>query len=92
MPTERREQLRVHWGEGCVDCRYTGLYGRIGVFEMLDVGRRVRALINEGRDANDIAHAARVEGMEMLRESAIRRLADGTTTYEEVVRVTADAQ
>jgi general secretion pathway protein E len=59
---------------------------------MLDVGRRVRALINEGRDANDIAHAAKVEGMESLRESAIRRLADGSTTYEEVVRVTADAQ
>jgi general secretion pathway protein E len=92
VPAERREQLRVRWGEGCVDCRYTGLYGRIGVFEMLDVGRRVRALINEGRDANDIAHAARVEGMETLREAAIRRLADGSTTYEEVVRVTADAQ
>jgi general secretion pathway protein E len=92
VPSERREQLRVRWGEGCVDCRYTGLYGRIGVFEMLDVGRRVRALINEGRDASDIAHAARVEGMETLREAAIRRLADGSTTYEEVVRVTADAQ
>ena len=92
VPSERREQLRVRWGEGCVDCRYTGLYGRIGVFEMLDVGRRVRALINEGRDAADIAHAARVEGMETLREAAIRRLADGSTTYEEVVRVTADAQ
>jgi general secretion pathway protein E len=51
----------------------------------------VRALINEGRDASDLAHAARVEGMEMLREAAIRKLADGLTTYEEVVRVTADA-
>ena len=51
VPIERREQLRVRWGEGCIECRYTGLYGRIGVFEMLDVGRRVRALVNEGRDA-----------------------------------------
>jgi general secretion pathway protein E len=91
VPTERREQLRVSFGEGCVECRYTGLYGRIGVFEMLDVGRRVRQLVNEGRDSNEIAHAARVEGMEMLREAAIRKLADGATTFEEVVRVTADA-
>ena len=91
VPTERREQLRVRWGEGCVECRYTGLYGRIGVFEMLDVGRRVRQLVNEGRDSNEIAHAARVEGMETLREAAIRKLADGVTTFEEVVRVTADA-
>ena len=82
----------MRWGEGCVECRHTGLYGRSGVFEMLDVGRRIRGLINEGRDAGELAHAARVEGMESLREAAIRKLADGTTTFEEVVRITADSQ
>ncbi len=91
VPVERREQLPVQWGEGCVDCRHTGLYGRTGVFEMLDVGRRVRGLINEGRDANEITNAARIEGMETLREAAIRKLADRATTFEEVLRVTADA-
>jgi general secretion pathway protein E len=91
VPAERREQLRVRWGEGCVECRYTGLYGRLGVFEMLDVGRRVRQLVNDGRSASEISHAARVEGMESLREAAIRKLAEGVTTFEEVVRVTADA-
>ena len=89
VPVERREQLRARWGEGCVECRHTGLYGRSGVFEMLDVGRRVRTLVNEGKDATEIAHAARVEGMESLREAAIRKLADGGTTFEEVVRLTA---
>ena len=92
VPVERREQLPARWGEGCVECRQTGLYGRSGVFEMLDVGRRVRTLINEGKDSGEIAHAARVEGMETLREAAIRKLADGETTFEEVVRLTADAQ
>jgi len=91
VPMERREQLRVRWGEGCVECRYTGLYGRSGVFEMLDVGRRVRALINEGKDASEIDHAARVEGMETLREAGIRKLAEGGTTFEEVARLTADS-
>jgi len=91
VPMERREQLRVRWGEGCVDCRHTGLFGRTGVFEMLDVGRRVRTLINEGKDAGEVAHAARVEGMETLREAAIRKLAEGGTTFEEVVRLTADS-
>ncbi len=92
VPMERRERLKARWGEGCVECRQTGLYGRTGVFEMLDVGRRVRTLINEGKDAGEIAHAARVEGMETLREAAIRKLADGETTFEEVVRLTGDAQ
>jgi general secretion pathway protein E len=90
VPVERRDRLRVKWGEGCVDCRYTGLYGRTGVFEMLDVGRRVRGLINSGKDANEITDGARIEGMETLREAAVRKLAEGQTTFEEVVRVTAD--
>jgi len=92
VPVERREDLRVRWGEGCIDCRHTGLFGRTGVFEMLDVGRRIRALINDGKDANEIAHAARVDGMEPLREAAMRKLADGITTFEEAVRLTADAE
>ena len=45
---------------------------------MLDVGKRVRALINEGKDANEIDRAARIEGMENLREAALRKLAEGT--------------
>ncbi len=90
VPVERRERLRVRWGEGCPECRHTGLFGREGIFEMLDVGRRVRTLINEGRDAAELTHAARIEGMETLREGAIRKLAAGITTFEEVLRVTAD--
>jgi general secretion pathway protein E len=90
VPVERREELKVRWGEGCPKCRHTGLYGRSGVFELLDVQRRVRQLITEGKDANEIAYAARVEGMATLREAAIRKLAEGATTFEEVVRLTAD--
>lgn len=92
IPVERREQLRAKWGDGCVDCRHTGLLGRTGIFEMLDVGRRVRELINANADATEIAKAARIEGMETLRESAIRKLAKGITTFEEVIRVTADLE
>jgi general secretion pathway protein E len=92
VPVERREHLKVRWGEGCVSCRHTGLYGRTGVFEMLDVGRRIRGLINEGRDANEISHAGRIEGMESLREAALRKLATGITTYEEVARLTVDSE
>jgi general secretion pathway protein E len=90
VPVERREQLPVRFGEGCPDCRHTGLLGRVGIFEMLDVGRRVQGLVRQGKDANEIADAARIEGMESLRECAIRRLADGATTFEEVVRITQD--
>ncbi|MBW2400952.1 MAG: type II/IV secretion system protein [Deltaproteobacteria bacterium] len=92
VPVERRDTLKVRSGEGCVDCRFTGLYGRSGVFEMLDVGKRVRGLINEGRDANEINAAGRIEGMQSLRDAAVRKLAEGQTTFEEVMRVTADSE
>ena len=92
VPVERQERLKVRWGEGCVDCRQTGLYGRTGIFEMLDVGRRVRGLIKTGQDANELARAARIEGAESLRECALRKLASGITTYEEVLRVTVDGE
>jgi len=92
VPLEKREQLPVKFGEGCPGCRSTGLLGRIGVFEMLDVGRRVQGLIRSGRDANEICDAARIEGMVSLRECAIRRLAEGMTTFEEVVRITSERQ
>ena len=59
---------------------------------MLDIGRRIRTLINDGKDANEIAHAGRVEGMEPLRDAALRKLADGVTTFEEVLRLTADVE
>jgi general secretion pathway protein E len=90
VPVERREQLGVRWGEGCVECRHTGLYGRSGIFEMLDVGRRVRDLIRAGGDASEILRAARIEGLETLRECALRKLASGVTTFEEVARATVD--
>ncbi len=92
VPVERRDRLRVRAAEGCVDCRHTGLSGRTGVFEMLDVGRRVRGLINSGKDANEIQNAARIEGMVSLRDAAVRKLAEGITTFEEVVRITADME
>jgi general secretion pathway protein E len=89
IPVERRERLQVRFGEGCVECRHTGLRGRTGIFEMLDVGRRVRELIKKGHDANEIARASRIEGGRTLRESALRKLAQGVTTFEEVARSTA---
>jgi general secretion pathway protein E len=90
-PDERR-RLPVKVGEGCVRCRYTGLYGRTGVFEMLDVSTKIRKLIREGSDSKEIVKIATLDGMTTLRQAAIRKLAQGLTTYEEVFRVTSDVE
>ena len=77
-------------GKGCVKCRETGYRGRSGVFEMFHVDRELRELIASGADGSAIEQAARAQGMRRLREAAVHKLAQGLTSFEEVVRMTAD--
>jgi general secretion pathway protein E len=93
---EMREQgqqadLMVALGEGCVQCRSTGLYGRTGVFEVLEVDDKIRKLIVGKSSSKDIQKQARHDGLVTLREAAIKKLAKGLTSFEEVLRVTTEA-
>ncbi len=90
LPPKSKRTLPVHYGEGCIRCRSTGYYGRVGVFEMLEVEDTVRGLIEEQVSAAEIRRAARANGMVSLRESAIKKLAQGVTTFEEVISVSAE--
>lgn len=83
-------QLMVAMGEGCVKCRNTGLYGRSGVFEVLEVDDKIRRMIVEGTSSKEINKQARQDGLLTLREAAIRRMAKGLTSFDEVLRVTVD--
>ena len=79
-------------GEGCVSCRNTGYYGRVGIFEMMDMTERLKGLILDGASEEKIRLAAHSQGMQGLRECALDRLANGLTTPEEVVRVTGSVR
>ena len=81
-------QTRRHDRCGLPRCRGTGLYGRTGIFEVLDMTDGVRKLVAENADAAEIARQARADGMRTLREVAVHKLAAGLTSFEEVVRVT----
>ena len=81
----------VVWqGAGCVVCRGTGLKGRIGVYELMAVDERLCKMILGGVDAVEIGRGAQRQGMRTLRESAIKKLALGLTSADEVLRVTAE--
>jgi general secretion pathway protein E len=90
LPPGKEERLEVWRGEGCVRCRGTGLYGRSAIFELLKVNDSLRQLINAKADATELMRAARADGTITLREAAVRSLAEGQTTFDEVVRVTVD--
>jgi general secretion pathway protein E len=82
--------LRVWEGDGCPRCRETGYYGRTGIFEVLEMNESLRKLIHARADAKTLFRAARMDGLVTLREAAVRKLAIGATTVEEVVAATGD--
>ncbi len=90
LPPGAKQTLKVYQGDGCVHCRGTGLYGRSAIFELLRNTDSVRNLINEQADSTEIMRAAVADGTVTLREAAVRKLAEGVTSFGEVVRVTVE--
>lgn len=85
--TRTGKPLKVRRGKGCHICRYTGLYGRTGVFELMDVDDTVRKLIMAKQDTHMLRKTCRQKGMETLKECGIRKMIGGETTFDEVLRV-----
>jgi type II secretory ATPase GspE/PulE/Tfp pilus assembly ATPase PilB-like protein len=75
-------------GKGCDHCRQTGYQGRAAIYEICVVTEPLRKMIMQKKDGGELKQCAIGEGMETLRQDGWRRVAQGTTTIEEVVRVT----
>ena len=90
LPAGRERPLMVWEGAGCATCRNTGLYGRTAIVEVMPLTDTVRQLINRKADSKEIMMAAKADGMSTLREGAIRKLAQGITSFSEVIRVTSE--
>ncbi|GEL69689.1 GspE/PulE family protein [Myxococcus virescens] len=80
--------VRLLKGAGCVRCRGTGFVGRTGVFEIVTSAGELRDLIAREAPYSQMVEAARRSGMRTLREAAVRKLAQGFTAFDEVVRMT----
>jgi len=73
---------------GCVDCNGTGYRGRQAIVEFMGMNDELRELITNRASVRDIKSAARKNGMQSLRESAIEKVRNGTTTFKEINKVT----
>lgn len=91
LPPRSDKTLPVYYGQGCIRCRGTGYFGRTAIFELLEVDDVIRGLIAERASSPEIRKAARANGMMSLRESAIKKMAQGLTTFEEVMSVVSDS-
>jgi general secretion pathway protein E len=76
---------------GCLECRMTGYTGRIGIYEILLLSPELRKLITPTTDVARIREVAYREGMKPLRISGAMKVAAGTTTLDEVIKVAPPA-
>ncbi|MEW6611276.1 MAG: type IV-A pilus assembly ATPase PilB [Pseudomonadota bacterium] len=86
-----KEQLkgwRPYTADGCEKCNKTGYKGRVGLYQVMPISEVMRNMILEGKTAADLARQAAAEGILTLRQSGLRRVMDGTTSLQEVTRVT----
>jgi type IV pilus assembly protein PilB len=75
-------------GKGCEKCNNTGYKGRVGLYEVMEVTEDLRELILVGASALELRRKAVDEGMITLRHSGLRKVKEGVTTIDEVVRET----
>lgn len=73
---------------GCEQCDNTGYKGRIGIYEIMTVTPKLKTLIARGVGADELKAAAQAEGMHTLRDSAVKLVIDGVTSYNEMLRTT----
>src|SRR6266446_78702 len=75
-------------GKGCPACHFTGMRGRIAIYEVMPVSPELRDLILRNASISEIRDVAESQGMRTLRQAGLLKVIDGTTTVEEVLRVT----
>jgi general secretion pathway protein E len=85
---EKVKNYRVSLGRGCDICRGTGYLGRTGIFEVMEMTEKVREEVHEKASPLSIKKISIGQGMNTLRENAIKKLLKGVTTVDEVIRVT----
>jgi len=88
MGVKTQIPIQAYHGPGCSHCNHTGYLGRIGIFELLVVDDAIRELILSKASAQMIRQKAIESGMKTLREDGWRKVIQGQTTVEEIIRVT----
>jgi type IV pilus assembly protein PilB len=89
------EDLRggtVYKGKGCNSCNGTGYRGRIGIFEMMEMTHALQELAMKSSSLGELRQAARATGMKSLLEDGRRKILNGITTPDELVRTTQVAE
>jgi general secretion pathway protein E len=86
-PWRADKPAQVMGAVGCLECRMTGYYGRMGLYEIMLMTPALRQMVHEGTDDSRIREQAYKDGMRPLRISGATKIASGMTTADEVMKV-----
>jgi type IV pilus assembly protein PilB len=89
MAPEVAKKVAPSKGRGCRTCAETGYKGRVALYEVMQLKDELKEFVLNGASALELKREAIRLGMKTLRASALSKLAEGTTTLAEVVRVSA---
>ena len=86
--SEGRGKVTFFKGKGCQTCNFTGMKGRVALYEVMPITEDLRTVILKGAQTAEIREMAQSQGMKTLRQAGLIKVLEGTTTVEEVLRVT----
>ncbi len=86
---EEIPSLKVYTAVGCEHCN-NGYKGRVGIYQVMPISEKMRALILRGGNAMEMAELAKSEGINDLRTSGLLKVKQGITTLEEIDRITEE--
>ena len=92
LSAKERAQQMIFEPVGCQRCNGTGYYGRIGVYEIMEITPQLRSMIARRAHTDSLREAAIEEGMMTLKQSARRLVLNGTTAITELHTISVEDQ
>ncbi|TPV92670.1 MAG: type IV-A pilus assembly ATPase PilB [Myxococcales bacterium FL481] len=89
MKRDEAKSCTPRKGKGCKTCNDSGFKGRVALYEVMVLSDPLKDLVLQGASTAELKQEAIRLGMNTLRRSGLNKVLDGTTTLEEVCRVTA---
>jgi type IV pilus assembly protein PilB len=86
--SQGRGKLTFYKGRGCQTCSFTGMKGRVAIYEVMPISEELRDLILKDAPTAELRALAQQQGMKTLRQAGLQKVLEGTTTPAEILRVT----
>jgi len=81
-------RVQFYKGKGCATCNFTGMKGRVAIYEVMPITEEIRDGILKNMSTAELRAMAQSQGMKSLRQAGLLKVIEGTTSIEEVLRVT----